>query len=269
LEPSIMIGVFSELEPIDAIRRLADIGWRNFEFYSEHLAILDKREDPEGEFSRIRDLCEKMDLSIGAMHDTSFSVKPERVMRWAKILGVKWIVIHPMRADMTLNEDEARQCNLNMLREWIALAHKFKIGIAIENMHDRIPGVHGRRSFGSTPSDLLWLIRKLDSRFVGVCWDTCHAYVQGLDQYRAIKAIGEYLVHTHMNDNISTEEEQHLTIFEGKVDWESILKALREIDYKGLFNIEGGFSISRLPLSLRDLKLRYLLRLIEEMLSSL
>ena len=72
-----------------------------------------------------------------------------------------------------------------------------------------------------------------------------------------------------MNDNISTEEEQHLTIFEGKVDWESILRALKEIDYKGLFNIEGGFSISRLPLSLRDLKLRYLLRLVEEMLSSL
>ena len=58
-------------------------------------------------------------------------------------------------------------------------------------------------------------------------------------------------------------EEQHLTFLEGNVDWKGIIKALREINYKGLFSIEGGRSISNLPLPLREIKLRYLLQLMK------
>jgi len=264
-----MTGVFGELEPEDALRRLVKIGWRKFELYSLHLAMIDKRESPQEDFFALRDLSEKLGASISAMHDSSQGVEPQRVMQWAHILGVKWVVIHPIRVDMTEDEQVARQRNLEMLQEWLELARKFKVGIAIENMHDMIPDVPGRRSFGATPSDLLWLVRNTDPSLVGVCWDTCHAYVQRLDQYQAIKRLGKHLVHTHINDNLSILEEQHLTLFEGKVNWEAVMKALREIGYKGLFNIEGGFSIGNLPLSLRDIKLRYLLKLAEAMIASI
>ena len=72
-----------------------------------------------------------------------------------------------------------------------------------------------------------------------------------------------------INDNISTVEEQHLIPFEGKVDWRGIIRALREIKYDGLFNIEDGFSIKNLPLTLKKIKLRYLLKLAELMIESL
>ena len=268
LELSISTCVFGELEPEDALKRLVDIGWRNFELDSEHLAMIDKRESPREDFSALRDLSEKLTASIPAIH-YSPEVEPERTMQWAHILGVKWIVIHPIGADMTLDEQAAKQANLKMLQEWLGLAYKFKVGLAIENMHDMIPNVPGKRSFGATPSDLLWLVQHTDPSLVGICWDTCHAYVQGLNQYQAIKRLGRHLVHTHINDNISTVEEQHLIPFEGKVDWRGIIRALREIKYDGLFNIEDGFSIKNLPLTLKKIKLRYLLKLAELMIESL
>lgn len=261
-KPGIMTGVFSELEPEEAIRRLAKIGWRNFELYSVHLARLDRRENPEKNFLKLRELCESLNVSIPAMHDGTQGVKSERVMQWAHILDVKWVVIHPAR-------EETGEKNLDIIERWVTLAHKFGVGVAVENMHDCIPREEGRRALGAIPSELLWLVQNSDPNYVGICWDTCHAYVQKLDQYQAIKALGKYLVHTHINDNLLTSEEQHLTLFEGNVDWKEIIKALREVNYKGLFNIEGGRSISNLPLPFREIKLRYLLELMKAMIEKM
>jgi len=254
----VMTGNFHELEPEEAIRRLAKIGWKNFELYSVHLAQLDKRENSERDFSKLRELCENLGVSISVIHDSTQGVKSERVMQWARILGVKWIVVHPLI-------EETKEKNLEVLSGWVKLAHKFRVGVAVENMHDLIPMAEGRRAFGAIPSELLWLVQNSDPEVVGICWDTCHAYVQKLNQYKAIKMLGKHLVHTHINDNMVTSEEQHLAPFEGNVNWKEIIKALREISYKGLFSIEGGRSISNLPLSLREIKLRYLLELMEGM----
>lgn len=257
-KPGIMTGVFSELEPEDAIKRLARIGWRYFELYSVHIAQLDKRRDAAGQFSALRELCEKLGVSILAAHDNTQRVRPRRFMRWAQILGVKWVVLHPL-------VEQTAQENLEILREWVDLGQRFGVGIAVENMHDLIPGIEGRRAFGATPSELLWLVHETDHKLVGVCWDVNHAHVQRLNQYHAIKQLGQHLVHTHINDTTSDSEEQHLLPFEGKVDWKAVIKALREIDYEGLFSLESGASINSLPLSLRDLKIHFALELTEAM----
>jgi len=261
-KPAIVTGVFSELKPEDAIKRLAGIGWKYFEFYSVHIAEMDKRRDPEKHFSFLRELCEKIGVSIPAAHDNTQGVKPERFMKWVQILGVKWVVVHPL-------VEKTAQENLYILRKWVELSRKFGLGIAVENMHDLIPGIEGRRAFGTTPSELLWLVKETDPRFVGICWDVNHAYVQKMDQYRAIKQLGKHLVHTHINDTTTDSEEQHLLPFEGKVNWKAVMNALREIGYEGLFSLEPGASVNKLPLSIRDLKLRYALELTEAMIKHL
>lgn len=262
LEPSISTGVFPELRVEDAIKRLAEIGWRNFELYSVHLANMDKSPDPQRAFSALRRLCEDLGVSICAIHDNTQGVKPERLVKWAQILGAKWIVVHPAT-------EKSPEENLKLVQKWVKAARGFEVGIAIENMHDMIPGIEGRRAFGAVPSELLWLVQNTDPNVVGVCWDTCHAHVQKLDQYKAIKALGRHLVHTHINDNISTSEEQHLALFEGTIDWRAVMRALREIDYKGAFNTEGGVSVTSLPLHIRPIKLRYLLELMKAIIESL
>ena len=261
-KPAIMTGVFSELKPEGAIRRLVDIGWKYFELYSVHLAEMDKRRDPVRHFSALRELCEKLGVFILAAHDNTQGVKPERFMRWSQILGVKWVVLHPL-------VEQTAQENLRILREWVDLGQRFGVGIAVENMHDLIPDVPSRRAFGATPSELLWLVEETDPELVGVCWDVNHAQVQKLDQYQAIKKLGKHLVHTHVNDTRKDSEEQHLLPFEGKVDWRGVIRALREIDYKGLFCLESAASVDRLPFHLRELKLRYALELTEAMIREL
>ncbi|MCD6130823.1 hypothetical protein DRQ00_12505 [candidate division KSB1 bacterium] len=261
-KPAIMTGVFSELKPEDAIKRLAGIGWRYFEFYSVHMAEINKRKDPAEHFSALRELCEGLGVSILAAHDNTQRVPPERFMQWAQILGVKNIVLHPL-------VEGTKEQNLEMLGEWVVLAKRFKIRIAVENMHDLIPNVPNRRAFAATPSELLWLVEQTDPEVVGICWDVNHAHVQKLNQYQAIKQIGKHLFHTHINDTTTDSEEQHLLPFEGKVDWKAVINALREIDYEGLFSLEAGASVRNLPLPLRDLKLRFALELTETMIEEL
>jgi len=261
-KPAIMTGVFSELNPEESIRRLAGIGWKYFEFYSVHMAGMNKRKEPEKHFSALRELCEKLGVSILAAHDNTQGVPPERFMQWSQILGVKHIVLHP-------RVEETKEQNLEMLRGWVPLAERFRIGIAVENMHDLIPGRAERRAFGAIPSELLSLVEETNSERVGVCWDVNHAHVQKLDQYQAIKELGKHLFHVHVTDTTMDSEEQHLLPFEGKVDWKLVIKALREIEYEGLFSLEPSVSVGSLPLPLRDLKLRYALELTEAMIQSL
>jgi len=257
LKPSICTGVFGELNVKDAVKILAEIGWKHLELYSVHLKQIDRGKS-EHIISELNEICDEYNIEIYAAHDNTQGVSPERLMKWCKLLDVRWIVIHPM-TDKTPKE------NLDMVSKWAKLADKFGIGIAVENMHDRVPMTKEGRAFGSTPSELLWLTKNFDPKLVGICWDTCHAYVQRLNQYQAIKSLGDRLVHTHINDNISILEEQHLAPFEGLVNWKAVIRALKEIGYEGLLNIEGGASTTRLPIEIRRVKVKYLLELLNWM----
>jgi len=261
LKPSICTGVLGELNVKDAVRILAEIGWHYLELYSVHLKQIDESQ-PEYIISELNEMCDEYNISIYAAHNNTQGVSHERLMKWCKLLGVRWIIIHPMTNKTPIE-------NLDMVSKWAKLASEFNIGIAIENMHDRVPTIREGRAFGSTPSELLWLTKNFNPKLVGICWDTCHAYLQRLDQYQAIKSLGERLVHTHINDNISISEEQHLAPFEGLINWKVIMKALREIKYEGLLNIEGGASTTRLPLEIRKAKIKYLLKLLNWMIKYL
>ncbi len=86
-KPAIMTGVFSELKPEESIKRLADIGWRYFEFYSVHMAEVNKREDPKRHFLALRKLCEKLGVFILAAHDNTQGVPPENLCSGHKSWG--------------------------------------------------------------------------------------------------------------------------------------------------------------------------------------
>ena len=259
MRASVSTGVLWELEPEDAVRLLAEMGWEGLELYSEHLKRLSRREEAA---RRLRQLCEELGAPICAVHDNTQGLEPSCVVRLASELGARWVVVHP-------DSSKGAAENLEGVRAWAALAREAGVGIAVENMHSRVPGGRGGRVFGSEPGELIWLAERSDPEVVGVCWDTCHAYVQGLDQRSSIVELGRYLAHVHLNDNISRAEEQHLAPFEGLVDWEGVFRGLRDIGYRGAAVLEGGFTVTRLPLSLRLLKLRYLLELVRAMIAEL
>ncbi|MCD6231540.1 sugar phosphate isomerase/epimerase [Candidatus Aerophobetes bacterium] len=281
------IGRFKPERPVDSegvLKRLARTGWRYVELSMEDLEDIDKRDNPEREFKALKRLCTELGISIPQMHGpvpdmAKFSpvvsnqdeyIKViKRSLRWASILGVKWVVLHPGGAYWSDDErmkEKLKEGNLKFFSQILKYAESFKVGIAIENL-TLYRKTKDYKCFGATPSELLWLVSNLDSKWVGICWDTGHANGEDLDQYQALKIIGKHLVATHINDNDSFSD-QHRLPFEGTINWEGVMQALRDIGYSGLFNLEVGGTTyclrnNRMPVEMKEDKLRYILKLTE------
>ena len=62
---------------------------------------------------------------------------------------------------------------------------------------------------------------------------------QNVDPGEGIRKIGDRLVDgcTHVHDNYY-EKDLHLMPYMGKLDWSALIRALKDIDYKGVFSLE-------------------------------
>ena len=187
----------------------------------------------------------------------------ERLLRLCPLAGIQIMVIHPggMYGWKDPGEFETlRMLNRASFERLAAVAEEVRVKIAVENMGRAGDG----RAFGSHFEEILSLIEEVGSPSVGVCLDTSHANLMGLDIPKAIRVCGSRLIATHMSDNFG-ERDDHLTPYEGKIPWESVLSALREVGYSGAFNLEIPGE-NRCPLPVRLLKGRYARDLLEWML---
>ncbi len=277
MKPGIWTDAFQESEPEEALERLAHIGWKHIELAEKHMHDIDKRQRPDKHILNLNKLCADLGISIVTVHAPIFNLCDEQsprtrsemplmgpALKWAGVLGAEWVVVHPgTPADMWSGEatERARQQNLRAFQKFVAEAETARVGIAAENLCGRESRM-GTERFGAVPGQLLWLASSLDAENVGVCWDTGHARLQGLDQYRAIKALGKHLVTTHIHDSDGVAD-RHLLPFDGDIDWQGVMRALREIDYTGYLVLEVGGAVHGLPLAIREAKLRYALELTE------
>ena len=90
-----------------------------------------------------------------------------------------------------------------------------------------------RTCLGRSASDILELLSA--HKDLRACFDTNH--LLGESNIDFIKAIGDKIVTLHVSD-YDFINERHWLPGEGKNDWQFILKALKEIDYKGIWLYE-------------------------------
>ncbi len=184
-----------------------------------------------------------------------------RTIEAAAIVGAKWTVIHPVEIENASIEEKIEK-NIEILSPFIEFAKQSGVGVAVENTPTRLYwygekiDVHGF----DTAEGLVKLCDTLNSSFgnVGICWDTGHANLSQGSQYDAIKLIGERLKILHIADNYNQNDE-HMPPFYGNIDFNAILKALKEINYQGTFNFETHKFTQNLPDELVDdaVKLMY------------
>lgn len=177
-----------------------------------------------------------------------------QAMRNASYLGAPMIVVHPCtHLDYSVegNPDVLFEYNLDFYRRLIPYAEEFGIKIAIENI--------GRVSVTSTPERLCRLYDTLDNPVFTVCFDVGHCLLEEVDPAEAIRALGDRLVGgcTHIHDN-SGNSDAHTLPYYGKVDWESVMKALADIDYAGDLNYEASNFIKDIPVALYEDGLAYM-----------
>lgn len=176
-----------------------------------------------------------------------------RAIDVASFLGIPWGVIHPDTLKTSgLSDDECAKINHERHDKYIEYALNKNLNIAYENM------TFGKCAGYCTYVDqLVHLIDSYADDRIGACLDTGHANMVYEDQYEAIKKLGHRLHCTHINDNLG-KDDLHLPPFSGTVKWESVIKALREINYQGVLNLEIGLN-NEAPDCLKDSGAKYAL----------
>ncbi len=184
----------------------------------------------------------------------------ERTMEISSILGVDTLVIHPIHhIPYSENKEKLREINLEYYKILEPTAKKYGLRICLENMFQWddvekkiIPSVCG------WDGGFIDYFDTLDSDTFTCCLDIGHCGVLGVPAADAIRILGHDrlgALHVHDNDNVA---DKHLGIGFGKIDWDSVAKALADIDYSGIFTLEADNSYTDLQKEFRPAMARYL-----------
>ena len=163
-----------------------------------------------------------------------------RAIEIASIIGAKIIIVHPKQhLDHAEHSEELFLMNVEFYKRLIPYAEKFNIKIAVENMWQRNKGSNAIiDSTCSRAWEFTKYIDAIDSEWVVGCLDIGHAALVGVDIPKFIKTLGnKRLAALHVHDNNFCDD-LHTIPFFANMDFISICKALKEIDYKGDFTYE-------------------------------
>jgi len=185
-------------------------------------------------------------------------------------LNVKWMTMHAgneVESD-GFSASRAKLGNIEYFKSKIEFAIKNNVGVVIENMFD--PVGQKRRTFTASTENLIDLVDYFNDPMVGICWDFGHANLVGGDQCDSLRMVGKRLKSTHVSDNHG-ERDEHLLPFYGNIEWEPIMRTLKEIGYEYDFTYEITPFLDRVPPEIRDTALvhtvevgKYLINLYNE-----
>lgn len=113
------------------------------------------------------------------------------------------------------------------LQQITTYAADHNVRIAVENLG---------RGYFSDPVNLKNLVRAVGLDTIGMCIDTGHRNLNG-DPVEALRIAGEKLFTVHIHDNHG-QHDDHLLPTRGNINWSSILQALDDIGYPGVFMYE-------------------------------
>ena len=124
---------------------------------------------------------------------------------------------------------QAWDWSLTALREIAAHARDKGIGISIEP-------TSSDSNLIDTPGQALLLREQAGSDNVKVMFDTFHALYRNEVSSDYVHEMAAHLDHVHFADT------DRLPPGEGTVDWYGVMKALKDIGFKGYLTMEAGFS---------------------------
>ena len=175
-------------------------------------------------------------------------------------IGIKNMVLHCDRLPKSVDLTAEERLNENIASLKVIADHiKNKdIHICLENL--RQPKIHTVKEplpLGFA-ENLLKIIDLVGSDKFAVCLDTGHLNLVEGNQGDFIRKVDKKLLALHIHDNQNLDDmDQHLLPFSrGTVDFADVMKALREINYEGMFNFEIPGEMNA-PLPIRQKKLEY------------
>ena len=235
----------------DDLQRIARHGFRNVEIWCNY-AHLDPRLRPD--VTTVGQVLKEEGLRAVSLH-SPFEFRGEKlsvedawkaweklmsqVVETAEYLQVDFLVVHPVLvcnpSGSKQGDREVAPCREESLKRIAGLAARRGMRIALENL--------GRKTVADLahPSEVMKLARRLGGDNIGVCFDTGHCLLSGLDPVRETDHCSSqvYSFHIHENDGV---EDTHRVPGKGPVDWPRFFEKLQALQYGGslILEIWGG-----------------------------
>ena len=157
------------------------------------------------------------------------------------ILGIKNLVVHPL-CHSSFGMQEMYRFNKVFYKELLDRSVETKVDLLIENFADS----EQRSAIFASGADLREFIEYVDSPRIAACWDTAHCSMCAAprdDQYENIVTLGDKLHALHISDNYGIGMHLHTFPLAGVIDFDSVLYALKDINYQGAFNFEAAYTV--------------------------
>lgn len=144
-------------------------------------------------------------------------------------------VIHP-------NNDFSPQENAEIYNKLLPFAKQHSVKIATENMWNW-DSIKNQPSFAAcaTPESFCAHLAEINDDDFIACLDIGHAEMRtlGTNAVDMIKALGPKLQALHIHDN-DLFNDNHQLPFSMNIDFEKVVRALKEINYSGYFTLEAN-----------------------------
>jgi len=161
------------------------------------------------------------------------------VERYQKDIQNCWENKIPMVVMHLTSKREAPMYNelgLNRIRKIVAYAKEHNIKVAFENT--KIKGY------------LEYVLGNIKEENVGICFDAGHNHVHFNDDFD-FNFFKNRIFAVHLHDNDKTDD-LHLLPFDGTIDWQEIMKKLRESNYLGPITMELCYRYDYMKMSLDE-----------------
>lgn len=148
--------------------------------------------------------------------------------------GGEVCIIHP-------DNNKGAAENAEMYFELLPFAKECGVKIATENMWNWDKEKNQAAPAAcSSPKSFLEHLNAVNDDFFVACLDIGHAEMRGLDtnSYEMIKALGGKLAALHVHDN-DLWHDSHQIPFSMNIDFASVARALKEINYSGYLTLEA------------------------------
>lgn len=239
----------------DAIRRLHQFGYQGIEIWGGRPHLY--RHDLDDEFDAIKALLDECEMAVPNFIPAQFRYPSilSSANEWVRRDSVRYIedaIDNALKlgapsislcAGMTLHGESVEQGWKNLRQSIVELLEytdKTALKLLIEPAH------RAESTLILTIADGLKMIREIGSERLGICLDTGHANVNSEDLGQIVHNVRGMPLHVHIDDNRG-DSDTHQIPGEGNIDYQPLVRALQEIDYRGFVSAELGFQYTLEP----------------------